>query len=40
MACMNGDELAFVGAAKQAEMVRSGEVSPKELVQLSLDRIA
>lgn len=37
---MNGDELAFVGAAKQAEMVRSGEVSPKELVQLSLDRIA
>ena len=37
---MNGDELAFVGAAKQAEMVRAGEVSPKELVQLSLDRIA
>ncbi|HEX6152944.1 MAG TPA: amidase [Solirubrobacterales bacterium] len=37
---MNGDELAFVGAAKQAEMVRSGEVSPTELVKLSLDRIA
>jgi len=37
---MTGDELAFVGAAKQAEMVRAGEVSPKELVQLSLDRIA
>jgi amidase len=35
-----GDELAFVGAARQAEIVRSGEVSPKELVQLSLDRIA
>jgi len=35
-----GDELAFAGAARQAEMVRSGEVSPKELVQLSLDRIA
>jgi amidase len=35
-----GDELAFVGAARQAEMVRSGEVSPKELVQLSLGRIA
>ena len=35
-----GDELAFVGAARQAEMVRSGDVSPKELVQLSLDRIA
>jgi amidase len=37
---MTGEELAFVGAAKQAEMVRAGEVSPKELVQLSLDRIA
>ncbi|HEX3041967.1 MAG TPA: amidase family protein [Solirubrobacterales bacterium] len=37
---MGRDELAFVGAAKQAEMVRAGEVSPKELVQLSLDRIA
>jgi amidase len=40
MGAMNGDELAFAGAAKQAEMVRAGEVSPKELVQLSLDRIA
>ncbi|HEU5253497.1 MAG TPA: amidase [Solirubrobacterales bacterium] len=37
---MVGDEIAFAGAAKQAEMVRAGEVSPKELVQLSLDRIA
>jgi amidase len=36
---MSGDEIAFAGAAKQAEMVRAGEVSPKELVQLSLDRI-
>ncbi len=36
---MDRDELAFAGAAKQAEMVRAGEVSPKELVQLSLDRI-
>jgi amidase len=35
-----GDDLAFAGAAKQAEMVRAGEVSPRELVQLSLDRIA
>jgi amidase len=35
-----GDELAFAGAARQAEMVRGGEVSPKELVQLYLDRIA
>jgi len=34
------EEIAFAGAAKQAEMVRAGEVSPKELVQLSLDRIA
>ncbi|HVD40143.1 MAG TPA: amidase [Solirubrobacterales bacterium] len=37
---MNRDEIAFAGAAKQAEMVRNGELSPKELVQLSLDRIA
>jgi amidase len=34
-----GEELAFAGAAKQAEMVRAGEVSPTELVQLCLDRI-
>jgi amidase len=34
------DDVAFAGAARQAEMVRSGEVSPIELVQLSLDRIA
>jgi amidase len=33
-------ELAFAGAARQAQMVRAGEVSPSELVQLSLDRIA
>lgn len=31
--------LAFAGAAKQAKMVRAGEVSPRELVQLCLDRI-
>lgn len=35
-----GEEIAFAGAAKQAEMVRAGEVSPSELVQLCLDRIA
>jgi amidase len=35
-----GDEIAFAGAARQAEMVRAGEVSPTELVQLCLDRIA
>jgi amidase len=34
------NDLAFAGAAKQAEMVRAGEVSPTELVQLCLDRIA
>ena len=33
-------DVAFAGAARQAEMVRAGEVSPTELVQLSLDRIA
>src|ERR1700755_2706522 len=33
-------DVAFAGAARQAEMVRSGEVSPTELVRLSLDRIA
>jgi amidase len=35
-----GDELAFAGAARQAEMVREGEVSASELVGLYLDRIA
>jgi amidase len=33
------DDLAFAGAARQAEMVRAGEVSSTELVQLSLERI-
>jgi amidase len=33
------DDIAFAGAARQAEMVRSGEISPRELVELSLDRI-
>jgi amidase len=32
-------EIAFAGAARQAEMVRSGEVSPTELVRLHLERI-
>ena len=36
---MSGDDIAFAGAARQAEMVRAGEVSPTELVELSLDRI-
>lgn len=34
------EEIAFAAAAKQAEMVRAGEISPTELVQRSLDRIA
>jgi amidase len=34
------EEVAFAGAARQAEMVRAGEVSPTELVRLCLDRIA
>jgi amidase len=37
---MSQDDIAFAGAARQAEMVRAGEVSPTELVKLSLDRIA
>jgi amidase len=36
---MGQDDIAFAGAARQAEMVRAGEVSPTELVKLSLDRI-
>lgn len=33
------EDIAFAGAARQAEMVRAGEVSAKELVQLCLERI-
>ncbi|HEX3173876.1 MAG TPA: amidase [Solirubrobacterales bacterium] len=33
------EDVVFAGAARQAEMVRSGEVSPTELVRLCLDRI-
>jgi amidase len=33
------DDLAFAGAARQAEMVRAKEVSPTELVELYLERI-
>ncbi|MDQ2939243.1 MAG: amidase [Actinomycetota bacterium] len=33
------DDLAFAGAAQQAELVRAGQVSPTELVQGTLDRI-
>src|SRR6187399_525993 len=36
---MDRDELAFAGAATQAQLVRDGEVSPGELVDLYLERI-
>ncbi len=36
---MQGSELAFAGIAHQAQLVREGEISPRELVQLYLDRI-
>ena len=36
---MVDNDIAFAGAARQAEMVRAGEVSPSELVRLHLDRI-
>jgi amidase len=37
---LNEEELAFAGLVRQAEAVRSGEVSARELVELSLKRIA
>ena len=36
---MNRDDLAFEGVVRQAELVRDGEVSSRELVELYLDRI-
>jgi amidase len=36
---MERDELAFAGVARQAELVRAGEVSSRELVELYLERI-
>ena len=36
---MERDELAFAGVARQAELVRDGEVSSRELVELYLERI-
>jgi amidase len=36
---MDRDELAFAGVVRQAEMVRRGEVSSRELVELYLERI-
>src|SRR5207302_11129337 len=37
---MDATDLAFAGIARQAELVRDGEVSPRELVDLYLERIA
>jgi amidase len=36
---MERDDLAFAGAVRQAEMIRRGEVSSRELVDLYLERI-
>src|ERR671923_1301918 len=36
---MNRDDLAFAGVVRQAELVRDGEVSSRELVELCLARI-
>ena len=36
---MERDELAFAGVARQAELIRLGEVSSRELVMLYLERI-
>ena len=36
---MDPNELAFAGLARQAELVRAKEVSPRELVDIYLDRI-
>ena len=37
---MTEQELAFAGVVRQAELIRDGEVSSKELVELYLERIA
>src|SRR5215210_2052576 len=36
---MERDELAFAGVARQAELIRSGDLSSRELVSLYLERI-
>jgi amidase len=36
---MDAAELAFTGVARQAELVRAGEVAPRELVETYLERI-
>ena len=37
---MPRDEVAFAGVARQAELIAAGEVSPRELVELYLERIS
>src|SRR4051812_17824440 len=37
---MDATELAFAGAARQAQLIATGEVSAREAVQAALDRIA
>jgi amidase len=37
---MDPTELAYAGAARQARLIAAGEVSARELVQATLDRIA
>ena len=39
MLAVDRDELAFAGVAKQAELVREGQVSSRELVELYVERI-
>jgi amidase len=36
---VDAEELAYAGAARQAQLIRSGEVSARELVELYLERI-
>ncbi len=36
---MDGQELAFAGVVRQAELIRSGDASSRELVELYLERI-
>jgi amidase len=36
---VESEQIAFAGAARQAELIRAGEISPTELVRLHLDRI-
>jgi amidase len=36
---MDAADLAFAGAARQADLIRAGEVSPRELLDVALERI-